>query len=304
MFTVVVSNSAGAATSSDTQLTVTSTAEPAAITTQPADQSVLKGTSASFSVSATGTAPLSYQWRKNGTDIPGATSSTYTTPATSITDIGNQYSVVVGNNFNKVTSNKATLTVTVAPTINTQPANQSVTTGQTATFSVAATGTAPLGYQWKKNGTDIPGATSSTYTTPATSSADNAAVFTVVVSSSAGFSVTSSNAALTVNSSISISASQRPIHYRRRNGHFLGDSKGAGTVGYQWKKNGTNITGATTSSYTTPAMGYAGNGAEYSVEITDSASTVTSSSGKLTVSLSTSSTKSYSQGCQCQRRLV
>ena len=59
------------------------------------------------------------------------------------------------------------------PAITTQPANQSVATGNTATFSVVATGSATLAYQWKKNGADISGATSSSYTTPATSSADN-----------------------------------------------------------------------------------------------------------------------------------
>jgi hypothetical protein len=86
----------------------------------------------------------------------------------------------------------------VAPTITTQPANQTVTAGQAATFTVAATGTAPLSYQWRRNGTAITGATSSTYSTPATSSSDNGAQFTVVVSNTAG-SVTSSAATLTVN---------------------------------------------------------------------------------------------------------
>ena len=305
VFTVVVSNSAGAATSSEAQLTVTSTAEPAAITTQPADQSVTEGQTATFSLAATGTAPLRYQWRKNGTDIPGATSSTYTTPATSITDIGNQYSVVVGNNFNKVTSNRATLTVTVAPTINTQPANQSVTTGQTATFSVAATGTAPLRYQWKKNGTDIPGATSSTYTTPAISSADNAAVFTVVVSNSAGFSVTSSNATLTVPGAVVVpvvevpvvvtpvlvapAISTQPAAQTVRVGQsatFGVTATGTAPLGYQWTKNGTYIIGATSSSYTTPATSYRDNGGVFSVVVSNGAGTVTSSIAALTVNSS------------------
>ncbi|MBZ5700181.1 MAG: immunoglobulin domain-containing protein, partial [Acidobacteriia bacterium] len=67
------------------------------------------------------------------------------------------------------------------PTITTQPASQTVTAGQTATFTVAATGTAPLTYQWKKNGTAISGATSTSYTTPATTSSDNGAQFTVTV---------------------------------------------------------------------------------------------------------------------------
>lgn len=83
-----------------------------------------------------------------------------------------------------------------APSITVQPGNQTVTAGQTATFSVTA-GTAPLSYQWQKNGTAINGATSSTYTTPATTSSDDGAQFTVVVANSVG-SITSNVAMLTV----------------------------------------------------------------------------------------------------------
>ncbi|MCU1240028.1 MAG: hypothetical protein JWO71_754 [Candidatus Acidoferrum typicum] len=86
----------------------------------------------------------------------------------------------------------------VAPSITAQPASKPVTAGQTATFSVAATGTAPLSYQWKKNNVAITGANSSSYTTTATTSSDNGAQFAVAISNSAG-SVTSSAATLTVN---------------------------------------------------------------------------------------------------------
>jgi hypothetical protein len=86
----------------------------------------------------------------------------------------------------------------VAPSITEQPASKPVTAGQTATFSVAATGTAPLKYQWKKNNVAISGANSSSYTTTATTSSDNGAQFTVAISNSVG-SVTSSAATLTVN---------------------------------------------------------------------------------------------------------
>src|SRR2546427_11996758 len=86
----------------------------------------------------------------------------------------------------------------VPPSITTQPASQTVTAGQTATFTVAATGTAPLSYQWQKNGLPI-GANSPSYTTPTTTTNDNGAQFTVVVSNSAG-SATSNAATLTVNS--------------------------------------------------------------------------------------------------------
>ena len=201
-FTVMVSNTAGYVTSNAATLTVSAAAVAPSITAEPTNQTVTAGQTATFTVVATGTAPLSYQWKKGSMTIPGATSSSYTTPATTSADNGSQFTVVVSNVAGSATSIAATLTVTaaaVAPSITTEPASQTVTVGQTATFTVVATGTAPLSYQWKKNGTTISGAMSSSYTTPATTSADNGSQFTVVVSNIAG-SATSNPATLTVNS--------------------------------------------------------------------------------------------------------
>lgn len=85
-----------------------------------------------------------------------------------------------------------------APAITTQPSNQTVAAGQSATFSVVATGTAPLSYQWQKGASDIAGATSTSYTTPATGLSDSGSTFRVVVSNSAG-TATSNTARLIVN---------------------------------------------------------------------------------------------------------
>jgi len=117
---------------------------------QPASRTVTAGQTAAFTVTAAGTAPLTYQWRRTGPRISGATSSSYTTPATTSSDNGAQFTVVVSNSAGSITSNPATLTVSAAcggASITTQPASQTVTTGQTAAFTVAATGTAPLSYQ-------------------------------------------------------------------------------------------------------------------------------------------------------------
>jgi Domain of unknown function (DUF4082)/Domain of unknown function (DUF4091)/Abnormal spindle-like microcephaly-assoc'd, ASPM-SPD-2-Hydin/Immunoglobulin I-set domain len=170
------------------------------ISSQPASKTVVLGQTASFSVAVTGTTPLSYQWQKNGAAINGATSSSYTTPATASTDNGALFAVVVSNSVGKVTSNSATLTVNSAPAITSQPASKTVIAGQTATFAVTATGGTPLSYQWQKNGTAISGAISASYTTPAETAADNGAQFTAVVSNTAG-SATSNSATLTVNAS-------------------------------------------------------------------------------------------------------
>ena len=171
---------------------------PPVITTQPSNQTVNSGQTATFNVVATGTA-LSYQWKKGSTNISGATSASYTTPATTATDDGSQFEVVVSNSGGSVTSNAATLSVNAAPLITVQPSNQSVTVGSTATFSVVAAGTAPLSYQWRKGSANISGATSASYTTPATALTDNGSQFDVVVSNSLG-KATSTPATLTVTS--------------------------------------------------------------------------------------------------------
>ena len=88
-----------------------STPKAPAITTQPADQTVTAGQTATFSVTATGSAPLTYQWQKGTTAITGATSASYTTPATTISDNGSEYRVVISNSEGNATSNSATLTV-------------------------------------------------------------------------------------------------------------------------------------------------------------------------------------------------
>jgi hypothetical protein len=100
---------------------------------------------------------------------------------------------------------------TAAPAITTEPGAQSVTVGQTATFNVVATGTTPLSYQWQRNGTAITGATSSSYTTAATTLADNAASFKVTVTNSIG-AITSAAATLTVSAAATTAADVLTYH--------------------------------------------------------------------------------------------
>jgi len=288
-FAVAVSNTAGSVTSSAATLTVNPAPVAPTITTQPTGQTVTVGQTATFSVVATGTAPLSYQWQKNGANIAGATATSYTTPATVSSDSGSTFDVVVSNTAGSVTSSAATLTVTstpVAPTIITQPTNQTVTAGQTATFSVAAAGTAPLSYQWQKNGANIGGATATSYTTPATVSSDSGSTFDVVVSNTAG-SVTSSAATLTVNPApVAPTITTQPTGQTVTAGQtatFSVVAAGTAPLTYQWQKNGANIAGATSASYTTPATTTSQSGSTFDVVVSNTAGSVTSSAATLTV---------------------
>src|SRR5207249_2456706 len=154
-------------------------------------------------------APLSYQWTKDGVNITGATLPSYTTPTTTLADDGSHFAATVTNSAGSVTSNNATLTVQTKPSITTQPLNQTVAVGQTANFTVTATGTMPLSYQWKKDGVDDPGATLPSYTTPPTTLADDGSHFAVTVTNSAG-SITSNNATLTVETAPSPTTQPAP----------------------------------------------------------------------------------------------
>jgi hypothetical protein len=165
----------------------TATVAPA-IQNAPASQTVSVGSPATFAVTAIGTDPLTYEWQRNGATIPGAHEPAYTVPSTTTGDNGDTFAVTVTNVVGAAQSAPAVLTVQlgpVAPTITTQPANESVTAGQTATFKVTATGTAPLSYLWRRNGSAIVGATGPAYTTPATATADDGSSFSVEVSNAA-----------------------------------------------------------------------------------------------------------------------
>ncbi|MBI4326678.1 MAG: immunoglobulin domain-containing protein, partial [Chloroflexi bacterium] len=172
---------------------------------EPVDQSAPLGGSATFQVSAAGTEPLHYQWRKDGQDlvdggrISGATASALTIYPVEATDQG-AYSVVVTNAAGSVTSQPARLS-TPPPEITGQPEDLAVVENLTAKFRVTATGLG-LSYQWRKNGQDlvdggrISGATTPVLTIQAVLAADQA-TYSVVVSNAAG-SVTSSGARLTL----------------------------------------------------------------------------------------------------------
>jgi hypothetical protein len=264
-----------------------------AITTQPTSHTVTAGQTASFSVAATGTAPLSFQWKKNSAAISGATSSSYTTPATATSDNSAQFTVTVSNTVGSATSSAATLTVSaaaVAPSISAQPTNQTVTAGQAATFSVTAAGTAPLSYQWKKGGTPISGATSASYTTPATTTSDSGGQFTVTVSNTAG-SVTSDVAMLTVNAAtptLQIATAQLPSGFIGLSYSSTLSATG-GSTPYTWSiasgalPNGLTLNAGGSLSGTPSVAG----SFPFSIQVKDAAAR--SASANFSINISTSS---------------
>ena len=170
------------------------------ISGQPQAATAYIGQTATFTVAAAGSSAVSYQWLKNSVPISGATSASYTTPVLSGSDSGGQFSVTATNASGTLTSNIAILTVTIAPgdlSISSQPQAATVYVGQTAAFTVAAAGSSAVSYQWLKNAVPISGGTSASYTTPAVSSGDNNATYSVVVTNNVG-SVTSNAATLAV----------------------------------------------------------------------------------------------------------
>lgn len=179
----------------------TSTCTAPAITTQPTAQAVCAGSAINLSVVATGTS-LTYQWRKGGTNISGATSATYTIASAAAGDAGN-YDVVITNTCGTVTSAAVAVTINAATVITTQPTSVTACQGN-ATFTVAATGTGTLTYQWKLNGVNVTtgtGGTTNSFSVPVV--AANAGSYTVTVSGTCG-SVTSNAATLTVQNCTSV----------------------------------------------------------------------------------------------------
>jgi hypothetical protein len=181
----------------------------------------------------------------------------------------------------------------IAPTISNQPANETVTAGQTAVFSVTAAGAAPLAYRWQKDATPINGATSASYTTPPTAASDGGSTFSVVVSNSAG-KITSNAATLTVSATpVAPSITQQPSNQTVTVGQmatFSVTAEGTTPLTYQWQKGTIAITGATSAGYTTPATTTSDNGTQFSVVVSNSLRNATSKAATLTVNSAAAAT--------------
>jgi len=168
---------------------------PPVVNSDPIASTVKLGTTATFVIQAAGTQPISYQWRKNGVDLPGETSPSLSIPQVAYADEA-AYTVTVTNEAGIAVSSPAALTVRGIPQIVSPPSSITRTYRYSATFSVVAVGAGPLRYQWLKGNSRIPGATGSTYSIPAAEMTD-ATTYRVVVTNSSG-STTSPAATLTV----------------------------------------------------------------------------------------------------------
>jgi hypothetical protein len=230
------------------------------ILNQPASQTVNAGQTATFSVTASGTATLSYQWRKNGTSISGATSATYTPPAIATSDSGSQFSVVVSNSIGSVISNAATLTVNSALiSITVSPNITTVTKGNTQQFLATITGTSNTAVAWSVSGSGCVGVACGTispsgqYAAPA--SVPSPAAVTVKATSvedptkSASANITIV-AAVAVLLSISPTSASVPTSDTQ---FFTASVTGTSNSAVSWSVSGAGCSGASCGTISTSA---------------------------------------------------
>ena len=269
-------------------------------TTQPSNATVTAPATATFTAVASGSPTPTYQWKQKPPggsfgNISGATSTSYTTPATTAAMNGTQYECVATNSAGSTTSNVATLTVKYTPSITTQPSNATVTVPATASFSVVATGNPSPTYQWQKQPpggggfNSISGATSSSYTTPATTAAMDQTQYQCVVTNSVG-NVTTNAVTLTVQYSPSITTQpSNAMVTSPAAGTFTVAASGDPAPSYQWQQEApgagsfTAISGATSSTYVTPATSASDDGTQFNCVVTNSIGNVTSSAATMTV---------------------
>ncbi len=228
-YNLVVTNTSGSVTSNTATLTVNAVVIAPVITTQPLSQNVNSGSSVSFTVAASGIPAPTYQWRKDGVNLSGATNATYTVASVATGNAGT-YSVVATNSVGAATSNGAVLTVNSPPAFTIQPLSQTVMAGSTVTFTVVVSGTPVPIIQWRMNGVNISGATNASYSITGVTSA-SAGTYSAVVTNSAG-SATSSGAVLTVNTPVTVAAPGN-----------LTALAGSGTITLAWSDNSTNEAG-------------------------------------------------------------
>ncbi|MBI5800330.1 MAG: hypothetical protein HZA92_06320 [Verrucomicrobia bacterium] len=237
------------------------------IITPPQSINVAVGATGSFTPTLIGSAPFTYQWRFNGTNLPGATNLSLVLLNVQ-TNQGGPYSLRVDNALGFAISSSALLTVAQTPFIVQHPASRVVLASSNALFTVAVAGTPPFSYQWRFNGADIPGASAPSLTVSNTVLA-SAGIYSVRVTNMFG-SVLSSNATLTVNSRPIITVQPPSRVASLASPVTFGISVvGNSPFAYQWRFNSASIPGATNPTYSIGGVVNAHTGL-YSVLITNS----------------------------------
>jgi plastocyanin len=219
-------------------------------TTNPQSTTVDPGDAVTFTAVATGSTPIEYQWQKDSTDLSEEESTSLTIDAVTEANAGT-YRCIATNTEGADTSDEATLTVNDPPAITTHPVSDTIAAGESVDFTIAVTGSTPLEYQWQKDGADIGGANSLTYSiTDATES--DAGSYRAIASNSAGDD-TSNAAELTVWIAPSIATHPQSDTARTGGSHsFTAAAGGAPAPSFSWLKDGEPIPD---SSRTTLALG-------------------------------------------------
>ncbi len=294
----VTASIAGAANPASFSLANT---EPPSVTTNPTSQTVIAGSNVSFTVAASGYPTPTVQWQVSTdggttwTAISGATSTTLTLTSVTAAMNGYEYEAVFSNSVGSVTTTAATLTVDYAPSVTTNPTNQTVTVGQNAAFIAAANGNPTPTVQWQVSTdggttwTAISGATNTTLTLTSVTAAMNGYLYEAVFTNSVG-SATTSYASLTVDYAPTVTTN--PTGQTVTAGSNVSFTAAAGgnpspTVQWQVSTDGgttwTAISGATSTTLTLTSVTTAMNGNEYQAVFTNSVGTAITSAAILTV---------------------
>jgi len=277
------------------------------ISTQPLSQTLLQGTTATFNVTAAGEG-LTYQWQKDNADIPGATSASYSISGVQNTDMGS-YRCVISGNCGQVISNIAILTVNQPVNITAQPSSLSICEGESASFTVSATGTI-VTYQWKLNGANISDGsgisgtrTANLVISPAV--AVHNGYYSCIITGSNNVA-NSSEAQLTVN--IPVSITQQPLTQTKCYGDILvlEVTPNEPTSNYSWSYNGNppltdggRISGATTSKLVITNVNDTDAGS-YRCTVSNICGTITSNPAIVTIAPAITITSEPKNLTQCE----
>ena len=247
---------------------------------QPANVTVQRGNPASLSVAATGAGPVRYQWKKGGLDIPGATASAFSIASAGLADNG-VYSVSITDDVTSTLSNSVTLTVLNSPEFITQPISIIRNLGETASFTIATSGSPAPTIQWLFNGSPLPGKTEPTLL-----------LVNVQLADAGQYSAVASNSSGTTNSTVATLAIQiaptfilQPVSATKNQGEavtFTVAATGNPTPTIQWLFNGNPLGGKTDPTLSLPNVQLADAG-QYFAVATSSAGTTTSTAATLSV---------------------